>query len=216
MSEIQSSYDSVASTFARSRRRSWPDITELIRQLESCVISNNQSDSIGDVLDVGCGSGRLLDYLPKYQTYIGIDISDGLLKIAENERLGKMFVKLDMHDIDQLRQKFDTIFFIASFHHLTDPKEHDEVLRKTIWQLNSGGIICMLNWNLRSSQNCLKYSKAQISDSVFRIPISGHPRLYYAFSVSEIESLFQRVGCNRLYNGLSETWGNILSIFQKI
>lgn len=216
MSETQSTYDPVAETFARSRKKPWPDIVELVEQVKLSVMPSRFEKLLGNVLDVGCWSGRLLDYLPSYQTYMGIDESEGLLKVARSERAWGIFAKMDMRDIDKLEPVFDTVFFVASFHHITDTQEQVEVLQKTIALLSSGGVICLLNWNLRSHQNALKYSGERVSDSVFRIPIAGQPRMYYAFSTSEIEKLFQNIGgCVKVYNEESGTRGNILSIFRK-
>ena len=77
------SYDNFAQSFAQSRKKPWPDINELME-----IGKNIFQENLGEVLDVGCGSARLLPELQKnfqLKKYTGVDISGELLKIASND-----------------------------------------------------------------------------------------------------------------------------------
>lgn len=67
-------YNHIATTFARSRKNmKWQEIDYFIDFFQSKNISPQK------ILDIGCGSGRLLESLQKLQispqNYLGIDLS---------------------------------------------------------------------------------------------------------------------------------------------
>lgn len=84
------------------------------------------------VLDVGCGSGRLLNFLPdNLVSYIGVDINNKSLKagkeyFSENP-WGGVKVKFHLFDIEDdkidiiLNEKVDVIFFDSTFTMLRAP-----------------------------------------------------------------------------------------------
>jgi 2-polyprenyl-3-methyl-5-hydroxy-6-metoxy-1,4-benzoquinol methylase len=92
------------------------------------------------VLDVGCGNGRLLEYIGQDQVeYIGMDSSEMMLEEAKKLHPERIFFLLDMTRIDRIVLKeFDTIFFIASFHHLENASTRKTVLEKTKQLLKPG------------------------------------------------------------------------------
>jgi 2-polyprenyl-3-methyl-5-hydroxy-6-metoxy-1,4-benzoquinol methylase len=71
-----------------------------------------------------------------------------------------------MNSLETLKnKKFDSIFFIASFHHLQTIDERIEVLRKVKKLLNKDGKIFLTNWSLASEFNKDKYEKSMIVNS---------------------------------------------------
>lgn len=72
-------------------------------------------------LDVGCGFGNLLEYLPRNINYLGVDISQDYINYAKkryNSR-GK-FICTDVTKLRLKEGKFDVIFISCLFHHLSD------------------------------------------------------------------------------------------------
>ncbi len=65
------------------------------------------------------------------------------------------------------KEKYDVIFFIASFHHLSTIEQREQCLKKIKSMLKKDGIICMTNWNLFQK----KYRK-RIVKSFFKSLIS--------------------------------------------
>ncbi len=73
------------------------------------------------VLDVGCGFGNLLEYLPKSISYMGIDISQDYINYARNKYSSRgRFICADVTKLRLKQEKFDLIFISSLFHHLSD------------------------------------------------------------------------------------------------
>ena len=70
----QNPYDRIAQRFSQTRQHGWKDFEFFRPYLQEHI----------SILDVGCGNGRLIDFLEPYvREYVGIDTSEGLLKEAE-------------------------------------------------------------------------------------------------------------------------------------
>lgn len=167
------------------------------------------------MLDVGCGSGRLAGILTNFESYSGIDASGELLSIAENTYPGHRFDKMDMRELERLPKSFDTICFVASFHHLLTRDEQVSTLAKAAGKLLPGGRIAMLNWNLRNEKNAQRYAGQWVSDHVLDIPFSGNSRQYYAFTLSEIESIVVQSGLRLTINRISRTGDNFITVAER-
>ncbi|MDD2745138.1 MAG: class I SAM-dependent methyltransferase [Candidatus Gracilibacteria bacterium] len=201
-------YDAFAEAFARTRKKPWPDIQEVLS-----IITDKGYPKLGRVIDIGCGSGRLLGVLKNVDEYVGIDITQGLLDIAKGSYPEHRFELCDMTHIDALKlTMFDTVFFVASYHHILDPKQQTTVLFQAKKLLAPGGIIVLLNWNLRNQKNATRYENNWISRSVLDIPFGGHSRHYYAFKLEELRNIYTQCGLKILYHEVSQTHDNFLSI----
>lgn len=73
------------------------------------------------ILDLGCGPGELLEFLPKSVSYVGIDLSEDYIGRAR-ERFGKRaeFQVGDATSIDQNLGDFDLVLAFGVLHHLDD------------------------------------------------------------------------------------------------
>lgn len=233
-----------------------------------------------DVLDAGCGNGRLLGELingienplnvaceieqsimgPRareddkslFSSYIWIDASEKLLQEANKSYLvipseagiykkeatilkdltssGEWqkgvkfsFQLLDMKDISKLQENsFDSIFFIASFHHLEKLEERLQVLQDTRKIVKTGGKIFLTNWTLESDFNKEKYKHSKIRWSEnefwgadFQIKIWEFQRYYHSFTLWELESISKKAWFQIIENRLFETERNFVTILQK-
>ena len=74
------------------------------------------------IIDVGCGTGAMLDYLPKGVKYYGFDLSQDYIKHAKNQFGSKgEFYCADVASAPELRlPKADLIIVIGLLHHLDD------------------------------------------------------------------------------------------------
>lgn len=77
------------------------------------------------VLDVACGTGDFLVYLsPKIKKGTGVDISDGMIEVAEREREKKAInnIHFKCHPVENLPcddQSFSLVTCKSAFHHFT-------------------------------------------------------------------------------------------------
>lgn len=198
-------YDPFAKAFARTRNRTWPDIEEALSLLGEYYL--------GNVLDIGCWSGRLAGILKNFDSYTGIDVSHELLHIAKDSYPDSVFYECDMQDISTLKLPlFDTIFLVASFHHLIESASQKQVLDQVRQICSPSGNIVLLNWNLRSEKNKVRYASNWVSESVLDIPFSGYSRSYRAFTLEELEQVFLSSNLKIVHHGISKTTDNFISI----
>jgi 2-polyprenyl-3-methyl-5-hydroxy-6-metoxy-1,4-benzoquinol methylase len=176
------------------------------------------------ICDIWCGSGRLLEQEHiSPDNYVWVDSSKELLRIAEWKFEGYNFVHKNMQQIDDIwKNDFDSLLFIASFHHLKTLEERIQVLERSRSILQKNGKIFMINWSLQSNININKYKESMILDSKndfyscdFDIKIWEHKRFYHSFSLSELEYLFHKTGFEIIENREFENQRNIISIIKK-
>lgn len=122
---------------------------------------------------------------------------------------------MDMREIASVQNVFDTIFFVASFHHLLTRDEQSSVLQGAASKLSEGGRIAMLNWNLRNEKNSERYSESWVSEHVLDIPFSGNSRHYYAFTLAELEEVVIQSGFRMEHHRISGSGDNFITIFGK-
>lgn len=217
---MNSNYDIFAETFSQSRRNMrWEEIEYFFSFIES-----HES-----ILDVWCGSGRLLSQYFEYfdklpDNYLWIDASKSLLKEAKKNFSNQNFMYGNMKNLETLcgHKQFHNIFFIASFHHLENLEERILVLTQAHKLLCPGWRIYMTNWNLQGKYNIEKYKDSCISKSEniygsrdYLVKIGKSQRFYHSFSLSELKYISEKSWCMLIENKEFAIGKNILTIFQK-
>ena len=100
------------------------------------------------VLDVGCGTGILCNYLSSTYANIhvhGVDISEAMISKSQNECYGKhnvCFAVGDAHNLDAKDDEYDYVFNTISFHHYADPQK---VLSEFYRVLKPGGKLLLMD-----------------------------------------------------------------------
>lgn len=211
-------YNAYAKTFSESRKNmKWEEIEYFLSFL--WPLENKK------ILDIGCGSGRLLTRV-HVPWYVWIDSSSWLLGEAKKNFPTGKFHNLEMQDIwksDLLKENtFDVIFFIASFHHLETLEIRKSVLQNVYNLLKKDGYICMTNWALESPLNKEKYktsfiewSENQFWSKNFSIKIGEYSRYYHSFSLDEMNYLLKETWFQVLENRLFDTEKNFVTIVTK-
>ncbi len=181
-----SQYDSFAKDFSQSRQAGWPEF-ELLRPLIK------EGDR---VLDLGCGNGRLRNFLNecgvKPGAYFGQDVSDGLLKIArENNPEDHFFRGSFGETLPFGADQFEVVTAIASFHHLLNKQQQQLFFSEVARVARPGATIFITTWKLPR-----KYFWKNFGKKNWNIPFGKeqHPRTYRKTSAKELKKFAKRAG----------------------
>ncbi|HRY60128.1 MAG TPA: class I SAM-dependent methyltransferase [Patescibacteria group bacterium] len=162
--DIRKGYDIISRSFCHTRNYLWREM-EPIRDLVT----------EGEVLDLGCGNGRLYELFannPKIQ-YTGVDFSEKLIEFARSRYVTKdfeskrkdlpeqkgptpKFIIADITEFEIKPKTYNLIALIASYHHIPDRKERLELLKKVHDGLKENGTAIITIWNLWNSKTILK------------------------------------------------------------
>ena len=209
MWNITNIYDSFSETFSESRKNlKWPEIDYFVSLIKKKNLKQVR------ILDVGCGNGRLLNYLKDLKIdYVWVDSSSWMINEAKKLFPWYNFQVLDMLEIDKIWNfEFDFIFFLASFHHLQNENSRLKVLQKTKKVLAKDGIIAMTNWNLMWDKLSQKYKDSYNGNGNFEIKIGEFKRYYHWFELEELAELFSKSGLQIIENRVFEWENNIISV----
>lgn len=189
LKKIKKDYSLIAEDFDETRSTGWPEFEEFSKLLAP---AKNKIK----LLDIGCGNGRLIDFLNKKQLpvdYLGVDNNKSLLKIAKKKHPSQRFRYGDMLKIPCLPGAFDCAFCIAVLHHLPTKKLRIKALKQIKKILKPKGALFITVWNLRQK----KYKKYIDPKTRYAfIPWSEQKlrRFYYAFTKQELLQLLKEAG----------------------
>ena len=132
-------YNAIAEKFDQTRKKyPWSEFWEFKRYIK-----------FGDnVLDIGCGNGRLLTVLKDLKiNYTGLDISKELIKKAKINFPDQNFKVGNILETNIFKQ-YNHIFLLAVLHHIPSFELRFNLLRKIGKALKPGGYLFMTNWSL--------------------------------------------------------------------
>lgn len=143
---VKKNYEEVAEHYSETRKKVlWPELLAMA----------NEVPAGARVLDVGCGSGKLLQgFSDKNIEYLGVDPSRKLLDLArqewgENEK--RKFVSGDILNLGKINEyEFDYVFCIAVLQHIPGEKLRVQALRQLRNKIKNDGRIVLSNWNMWS------------------------------------------------------------------
>lgn len=214
-------YDEFAVTFSESRNHMrWEEIEYFLEKYGEYIDEKR-------IIDIWCGNGRLLDHFIKSEfifdiDYFWIDSSKWMIEEAKKKFGSDDFFVCDMLNLGTLPIKnFESVFFIASFHHLLDTQERIKALEDLKKIVFPWSYIFMTNWALESQLNKEKYSLSIIENSQnefwsldYNIKIWEFERFYHCFSLGELTYLFEKTGYEIIENRLFENERNFISIIK--
>jgi len=194
---VADNYNSIAKHFSDTRNRAWPEF-EYFKQ----YIQNNQN-----ILDWGCGNGRLLNFLKDFNiNYYGVDISNKLIETAKEKHKDLIKNKKAYFYSTYDKNKefdnnfFDSVFMIASLNHLPTIDDRIKILKQIHSEMKETGKLMITVWNLDSTWFQSKKEFEKTGDNDYLIYWKDQnskiqAKLYYHnFSKNELSSLLEEAG----------------------
>lgn len=124
-----------------SLSKNWGWAIEYLGRTE-LIVNFLQNIKFNNLLDVGCGDGKLINLLSNYYSvnFTGIDYSERAISLANIMNTSKknvIFQKLDIFN-EFLPDKFDVISMVEVIEHI-EPEMLDNFLENSLKHLNKGG-----------------------------------------------------------------------------
>lgn len=149
---VQKMYDEIGSHFSRTRQKTYGKSGSSNWIVTDAYLGNLKPGQ--NVLDVGCGNGKLVSGLGKGVEYTGTDFSKTLLSEAQklhpnyDFRYGNAVESSHWAGLD----KYNAIFCVAVLHHLPYKGQHLFVLKEAKKHLKKDGFIFISVWNLKQAK----------------------------------------------------------------
>jgi len=187
-------YDLIAEDFSSTRSSLWPEL----QQFSSWVEEGDR------ILDIGCGNGRLLNlFSDKDVSYIGLDSSSRLVKLAQQDHPGREFIVGDFLEVTFPSDTFDKAFAIAFLHHIPSEVMRLNILAEARRILKPEGILFLTVWTPAKAFRSPLFQKSKIlkSRDIIR-PWGKQTDLYcHFFKPKEIIHLTQKAGLSIVQHG---------------
>jgi len=100
----------------------------------------------GEGLDVGCGTGLLMQALTPYGRVVGVDASEGMLRVLREGRRGEAH-RAEADDLPFADNRFDVAFSVALLHHLIEPGLVERAIGEMVRVTRPGGKILICDHN---------------------------------------------------------------------
>lgn len=139
METVKEHFNKIAGEYDGWKKKNWYYYQNL-KSLYHGLIPNGS-----EVLEVGCGTGEILDYL-KPNRGVGLDVSEKMIEIAKNKFQNSKTLIFEASTVENFNSpdKFDYIFLADVIEHLDDVNSTISALKK-FCDSGSQVIISMIN-----------------------------------------------------------------------
>jgi len=150
LAEVRSSRAAEAAAYFKANAPHWERLRSLQvseRDVEQAIIGLLGLENLESVLDLGTGTGRMLELLaPHVARGVGVDESQEMLSIARDRLKDVPHCQLRLGDVYRLPfpdQEFDAALFHQVLHYLDDPAA---ALREALRVLRPGGQLLLVDF----------------------------------------------------------------------
>lgn len=215
ITELRECYNTHSQKFSSTRKKNRPELAYILQEID---LMYQQLQRPLSIVELGCGDGRLYralqeHYSDRIQTYVGVDISEELLAIAQSHPYEKSTTQRIHNDMiwylsQEKKDSIDVIISLASYQHLPDKTtraQYGEQVYRTLQY--EGQWICVdRSWSLRMIKKhyralgrSLKKTLLTLGDREWNnlmIPFTHegktHYRLYHISTIIEIRNMLKK------------------------
>ena len=177
---VKQIYEYIASEFNVTRAYKWSWISNFISSFPKGSL----------IYDIGCGSGRNMDY--EDYRFIGFDNCESFIELCRNKDLKVYYSEIT--DIKIRDNSADAIICIATFHHLSTHDNRIKALKELKRVVKPNGKIMLSVW-AKEQPKKTRITFDKYGDNIVFWK-KKYPRYYYIFELEEIKLLFNDVELN--------------------
>ncbi len=195
---VKQIYEYIASEFNVTRAYKWSWITNFINSLPKNSL----------IYDIGCGSGRNMDY-SDYR-FIGFDNCESFIELCRNKGLKAYYSEIT--DIKIRDNSADALICIATFHHLSTYENRIKALQELKRIVKINGKILLSVW-AKEQPKKTRITFDKYGDNIVFWK-KKYPRYYYIFELDELKLLINEIGLN-IDNEFYDCGNNIFILSKK-
>jgi SAM-dependent methyltransferase len=195
---VKQIYEYIASEFNVTRAYKWSWITNFINSLPKNSL----------IYDIGCGSGRNMDY-SDYR-FIGFDNCKSFIELCRNKGLKSYYSEIT--DIKIRDNSADALICIATFHHLSTYENRIKALQELKRIVKINGKILLSVW-AKEQPKKTRITFDKYGDNIVFWK-KKYPRYYYIFELDELKLLINEVGLN-IDNEFYDCGNNVFILSKK-
>lgn len=195
---VKQIYEYIASEFNVTRAYKWTWITNFINSLPKNSL----------IYDIGCGSGRNMDY--SGYRFIGFDNCESFIELCRNKGLKAYYSEIT--DIKIRDDSADALICIATFHHLSTYQNRIKALQELKRVVKENGKILLSVW-AKEQPKKTRITFDEYGDNIVFWK-KKYPRYYYIFQLDELKLLINEVGLN-IDNEFYDCGNNVFILSKK-
>ena len=197
-------YEEIAEQFSETRAYVW----QCVKDFTNLIIDNS------DILEIGCGNGKNMEYILKTNSVnlIGIDTCKKFVSMCQEKKLNVILgdaLKLHFED-----SKFDYVLCIAMFHHLLTEEEQDISFKEMLRVMKTGAIGILTCWATEQPfESKFKFHQG-VNIVLWKGKEKTKTRYYYVYSEEMFLHFFmkyEQITIIKIYNEV----GNWILLFKK-
>jgi len=166
-----------------------------VRQKTPEIVTNFLKDCSGNILDLGCGSGRNCINLGNKKKYFCVDFSRRMLKYAKinlkKNKINGEFIKSESYNIPFKDNFFDHSICIAVLHCIKTKENRIKTINEMYRTLKKGqtGLISVWSKNSKILKN-----KPKESEITWKLKRNSVNRFNYTYEEEELRNELESVG----------------------